>query len=114
MVYREPAEVVQILGEIYELKFGGKRRGKYRITRVDLRKLAGRKKLHATIVEEIKDLMLESGYLMGEVADYFVLIDVRVIEGYRKLPRAILKPYWEEDEDEEAAKGTAEEGEEED
>lgn len=47
------------------------------------------------------NLMIEKNYLMEEVADYFIVIDVNVLEGYRKVPRSSLEPYWEEgDEDE--------------
>ncbi len=69
--------------------------------RVDLRKLAGRRRLHTSIVDEIKNLMIEKNYLMDEIDDYFVVIDDDVLEGYRKVPGSLLEPYWEEgDEDE--------------
>lgn len=53
MIYREPNEVVDILCEIYDEKFGGEKRGRYKIMRVDLRKLAGRRRLHPSSLTKL-------------------------------------------------------------
>jgi hypothetical protein len=99
---RTPEQVADILDDIYEERFGGKKRGRYKISRVGLRQLSNRMTLKESIIELIIDEVNEYGYIMIEVEDGYALIEERIVANFRSVPKSLINKYCEElaDEDE--------------
>jgi len=92
-------EMAEILSDIYEEKFGGKKRGRYQITRSGFTELAGRKKLQDSFIHKVIDSALDWGIIVVDLGDNLVVIEVSVTENYRKVPKSIIKEFISEDED---------------
>lgn len=102
-------EVARILWEeVYEAEFRGKDRGRFSITRTQLKQALGVEKLHAATLEKLQDRALEKGLIIIDLDDIFPCIETRVARAYRKPSRQIFDSFFppedtgaatEEDED---------------
>lgn len=91
---KSPEEVSQFLSDIYEKQFGGKKRGRYRISRINLRSLSGRKVLQESIVEAITYRALEDfGLVITDLGDEFSVIEIDVLRNYRAVPKSVLNMF---------------------
>jgi hypothetical protein len=90
---RKVGEIVQTLKKIYEETFGGKDRGRYKITRPNLRKLCGLSRLEETTIKRIVDAALEEGFVLIEVGDYFCMVEESVMLNYRPVPKNVGRKY---------------------
>ena len=91
---KSPEEVAQFLSDIYEKQFGGKKRGRYRISRINLRSLSGRKILQEGIVEAVTYRALEDfGLVITDLGDEFSVIEVDVLRNYRAVPKSVLNAF---------------------
>jgi hypothetical protein len=95
----EASDVAESLEEIYETTFGGKKRGRYKISRSDFRQLANRKNLHDSFVYEVSEEALEIGYVVFPLYDDIVVIEEEVIRNYRKVTKKVLKENMDSEED---------------
>ncbi|OEU76645.1 MAG: hypothetical protein BA869_04890 [Desulfuromonadales bacterium C00003107] len=109
---KSPQVVGEAIKEIYEQKFGGKKRGRFQITRSQFRKLGGRKVLRDTFIDEVADECLDRGFVLIPVGDIIAIIEEGVVLNYRKVPKSVINPYIIEDEDEEEGELDVEEEEE--
>ena len=91
--------MARIIEEIYEKKFGGKNRGRFQLSRSTFRKIAGRKKLRDSYIEEVADECLELGYVLVTLGDIIAIIEEGVMLNYRKVPKSVVNSYLIEDED---------------
>ena len=94
---KSPKDVAQQLSEIYESEFGGKDRGRFKISRSNLRRLAGRKRLEDTTVSRIADAALDIGYIVIDLEDYFSVIEEAVMLSYRLVPKSVLLLFLQDD-----------------
>lgn len=97
--HKSAEEMATIIKEIYEKKFGGKRRGRFQISRSMFRRIAGRSNLRDAFVQEVADESLDNGYVLIPIDDALVVIEKRVLDNYRAVPKTIAKPYWSGDGD---------------
>ena len=97
--HKTAEQMAEIIDEIYEEKFGGKSRGRFQISRSTFRRLAGRKNLRDSYIEEVADECLELGYVLVPLGDIIAIIEERVMLNYRKVPKSIINSYLIEDED---------------
>ncbi len=88
---RSAAEVAIMLSDIYETAFGGKERGRYRISRSNLKQLSDRRVLRQSFVDELKEEIWEYELVVVELEDGFALIDMNLLDGYRYVPRAVIQ-----------------------
>lgn len=88
---KNPEDVAEALEQIYESAFGGKKRGRYQISRPRLRALSQRGRLEDTIVHQIKAAAFERGLEMIDVGDDFAVIGVHVMRNYRKVPQRLIR-----------------------
>lgn len=93
---RSHEEVAGFLSEIYESEFGGKERGRFKISRPSLRRLAGRKRLEDTTISKIADAALELGYIVTDLGDYFSVVEEAVMLNYRPVPKSVLSRFLKE------------------
>ena len=95
-------KVAQDLKTIYETRFGGKRRGRYKISRSVLAKLVGpRTLLTESQLQHIIQQAFELGFVIANLEDYFGVIEVKVMMNYRPVPKSVLKELVEEEPEEE-------------
>jgi hypothetical protein len=90
---RPPEDIATTLKALYDHPFGGKDRGRYKISRRRLRRLSGRKRLEDNIVKEIIDEAYEQGLIMMDLGDDFVVIEETVMQNYRTVPLPVLSKY---------------------
>lgn len=92
MKIQPPDQVADKLIELYELPFGGKPTGKYRISRKFLRELCGRRRLTDADFAELVDAMFEKGFSLVDVETFYVVLNHRAYASYRRVTGAALAP----------------------
>ncbi len=81
--------VAERLVKLYEVPFGGKQRGRFRISMKVMRALTGRKRVSEAMVREISAEVFELGYVLVDLDGYFVVLAQRTFRGYRRVSDAI-------------------------
>lgn len=91
-------QVAEHLLGIYERSFSGKNRGRFQISKGNLLRLAGRRRFTAGFLEKVENELFEEGFKFTELPeDYFAVIDLEVMAGYRKAPKSLIDEIIEED-----------------
>lgn len=84
-------EVVQLLWKgVYEAPFRGKARGRFAITREQLRVALNVERLHTSTVRALQDQALRKGLVIIDLDDLFACIETDVVRGYRRPPSDIF------------------------
>ena len=86
----DAGQIADLLEGLDDLPFGGKPKGRFRISRKFLRMFAGRRRLPSELVSAIADEMFERGYVMIEMETYFVVIPQRYFGSYRRVTAAVV------------------------
>lgn len=81
---------VNKLIEIYKEAFGGKEKGRYQISRENLKWLHGAQRLHATTIEKLKNEIFENGFILIDLDDVFCLVRCKLLRGWRKVPARVI------------------------
>ena len=84
-------EVAEDLTRIYEKSFGGKQRGRMRISRVRLRDLSKRGRLEETFLQELTAAALDEGLVLVNLEDYFAVVKADTMRRYRSVTKAVLE-----------------------
>lgn len=85
-------EVAELLWlEVYEAEFRGKSRGRFAITREQLKKALGTEKLHETTVFRLQAAALHHGLVIIDLDDIFPCVEVDVLRKYRRPPKAVFE-----------------------
>lgn len=102
---RDIEEVVDDLITLYTEKFGGKLKGRYKISRENLAHLSVRVSLQEVIIDKIRVMMLEEGYSFIKVFDEdgtsYIIIDNKIFTNYREVPLRLIRQCIKEAEDKE-------------
>jgi hypothetical protein len=96
-------KMAEMIKEIYSESFGGKKRGRFQISRSQFRRLGGRKRLNDTFVYEVAEACLEIGYILIITGDIIAIIEENIVSNYRNVPKSIVRSYENEDEDNDEA-----------
>lgn len=89
----EAERVAVRLATLYEQGFGGKPRGRYRISSKFLRQLADRRRLFEQDIEHIGRALYELGYTMIDLETYYVVLSHKTFASYRRVNEdALLEP----------------------
>ena len=83
-------QIAERLSEIYEQEFGGKPRGRYRISMKHMRTLTGRRRVTAEIVQTIAAELFELGYVLIDMETFFVVLAQRTFASYRRVSDACV------------------------
>lgn len=83
-------EIAERLVELYERGFGGKDRGRYRISMKHMRMLTGRKRVPADAIRRIAEELFERGYVLIDLETYFVVLAERTFRSYRRVNDSCL------------------------
>ncbi len=79
------AEVVDRLVALYDHSFGGKPRGRYRISMKLMRRMLNQRRLWPEQIEAIRRGLYETGYILIDLETYFVVVSQRTFANYRRL-----------------------------
>lgn len=80
-----PATVARRLAELHERGFGGKVRGRYRISMKYLRRLSGRSRLYPEDVGAIARELYQRGFILIDLESFFVVLSQRTFASYRRV-----------------------------
>lgn len=94
---KTPEEMALLLRKIYELEFGGKSRGRFKISRSNFRQLSQRQRLEDSTIQKIIEEALELGFVVTDLGDYFSVVGLNVMMNYRPVPKSILKNFINDD-----------------
>jgi hypothetical protein len=78
-------EVAAQLAELYQRSFGGKQRGRYRVSMKHLRVLTGRKRVPPLLLRKIAEELFDLGYVLIDMETFFVVLAQRTFTSYRRV-----------------------------
>lgn len=73
------------LAALYGDPFGGRPKGRYRISMKHLRQLADRKRLHLDDLRALEREVYELGYVLIDMETFFVVVAQRTFASYRRV-----------------------------
>ena len=76
--------VAQKLAGLYENPFGGKDRGKYRLSARHLRQLCGRRRLYADDLAQLSRALIEEGFVLIDLDNFYVVVSANAFVNYRR------------------------------
>jgi len=86
-------DIEGIAGELvrlYEVSFGGKERGRYRISAKHLQKLAKRRRLYPEEIQGIARALFERGFVLVDLESFFVVLSQRTFASYRRVNEGVI------------------------
>lgn len=78
-------QIAELLAALYQEKFGGKERGRYRISMKQLRALTDRKRVPADVIAKIGEELFELGYVLIDLETFFVVLAQGTFRSYRRV-----------------------------
>lgn len=82
--------IVAKLTALYEQPFGGKKRGRFRISMKLMCRLASRRRLWREDIEAIRRGLYENGYLLVDMDTFFAIVGQQTFASYRRANEASL------------------------
>jgi hypothetical protein len=99
-----PAIVASSLEELYWSEFAGKQNGRYKLSKVDLKALAGRVKIEQGIIEDIIEETEELGFLFFRINDsYFGMIEAKKCDAWRTPSSKVIKDFAKQNQENQIA-----------
>ena len=83
-------QIAEQLSDLYEQAFGGKPRGRYRISMKHMRTLTGRRRVTPDTVQAIASELFEMGYVLIDMETFFVVLAQRTFASYRRVSDACV------------------------
>lgn len=84
--------VAERLAELYDWQFGGKERGRFRISTKHMQALTGRRRLPDRTVQRISEELFELGFVLIDLDTFYVVLAQRTFRNYRRVSDASLVP----------------------
>lgn len=78
-------QVAEWLAGFYDRKFGGKDRGRFRISMKHMKLLTQRRRIPAEIVRKIGEELFELGFVLIDLETFFVILPQRSFRSYRRV-----------------------------
>lgn len=88
--WQPPDEVAEILIGFYGAGFGGKRGGRYRISRKYLRRISGRRRLAEDYLAALADELFQRGYVLIDLETYFAVLSQDLFDSYRSVSSRVV------------------------
>jgi len=85
--------------EVYERPFRGKERGRFAVTREQLRRALGVERLHDSTVKNLQEEALKLGLIIIDLDNLFPCIEVKVVRQYRRPPKSVFNEIFGINED---------------
>jgi hypothetical protein len=105
-------------GEVYERTFAGKARGRFVLSRRQLKRIIDTRRLDGRTVARLQDYALDKGLMIIDLDDHFAFAEVGVFDRWRRVPDAVLDACFaeesgeDEDEDDRSSETDADESDE--
>lgn len=96
---------VKLWTDIYEEEFRGKDRGRFCLTREQMRQALDTDRLHASTIQKLQDEALSLGLVIIDLDDLFPCVEVRIVRRYRRPPQEVFRRHFPEPEANEAEEG---------
>lgn len=78
------------LAALYSESFGGKSKGRYRVSVKLVRQLAGKRRLYEDDIRALTREMLERGYVLIDMDSFFVVMGANTFVNYRRANEDVL------------------------
>ncbi len=78
-------QVAERLAGFFDRKFGGKDRGRFRISMKHMKILTQRKRIPAEIIRKIGEELFELGFVLIDLETFFVILPQRSFRSYRRV-----------------------------
>lgn len=78
------------LARLYDAPFGSKERGRYRISRKHLQRLAKRRRLYPADIQAIERAAFERGFVLLDMESFFVLLSQKTFASYRRVNESAI------------------------
>ena len=78
------SEVADCLAGLYDQSFGGKSKGRYRISIKLLKQIACRRRLYEDERVELARALFERGFLLIDMDQFFVILNANTFVNYRR------------------------------
>ena len=83
-------DVVEHLIVLYDESFGGKPRGRYRISMKLMCRLFRQRRLWSEQIEAIRRRLYERGYILVDLETYFAIVSHQTFVSYRRVNEAAI------------------------
>lgn len=94
-------EVATNLADLYGISFGGKPKGRYRISPKLMRKLSGRRRLSESYIRELSGELFEIGYVLVDLELYYAVVSIQTFSSYRRLNDFLVEGFSSDEEESE-------------
>ncbi len=84
-------DIAKRLAALHEQRFGGKNRGRYRISAKVLRQLAGRRRLYPDMIEALRRRLYDMGLVLIDMDNFFVVLSARTFATYRRFGPSMVE-----------------------
>jgi hypothetical protein len=78
------------LARLYDVPFGGKEGGRYRLSAKHLSQLAKRRRLYPDEIHAIGRALYEKGFLLLDLDTFFVVLSQKTFTNYRRLNESMF------------------------
>lgn len=83
-------EIAERLAALYQERFGGKKRGRYRISMKQIRALTDRKRVPGDVIRKVGEELFELGYVLIDLETFFVVLAQGTFRSYRRVNDSCL------------------------
>lgn len=80
--------------DMYEESFRGKDRGRFCLTREQLKSALCTNRLHSTTIGRLQDEALALGLMIVDLDDLFPCVEVKIIRKYRRPPSDVFRKHF--------------------
>jgi len=78
------------LAALYEIKFGGKNSGRYRMPAKHMRELLKRQRLYEDDIRVLGRALLERGFVLVDMDTFYVVLSTNAFVNYRRVNEGLL------------------------
>lgn len=91
-VHRSESQMADIAVAIYKSEFRGKRKGRYTLTRDDIKEISGRTNLHKSVIDDFIAEMLDREYCVLDVdgGGIYSVVSQAIHLNHRRVTRSVL------------------------
>ncbi len=93
---KSPKKLADELAEIYEKAFGGKKRGRFRTSRKNFRRLARLPLITEEYIREVSLFLRLRKLILIDIDSAFCVIPLRNTRGYRRVTKSVIEEYLDD------------------
>lgn len=82
--------VADRLAELYDVEFGSKPRGRYRISKKYLQALTERRRLYPDDIQTLGRALYERGFVLIDLETFCAIVSLRTFNSYRRVNDRVL------------------------